>query len=69
MTCQIADAIMSHLAPKGAVVVVEAEHMCMKMRGVQKPNGLMVTSAVRGIFKENAAARAEVMSLIQTGVR
>ena len=64
MTCQIADALMEHLAPKGAVVVVEAEHLCMKMRGVQKPNGTMVTSAVRGTFKENAAARAEVMSLI-----
>jgi GTP cyclohydrolase I len=64
MTCQIADALMKHLAPKGAVVVVEAEHLCMKMRGVQKPNGTMVTSAVRGTFKENAAARAEVMSLI-----
>jgi len=65
MTCQIADALMEHLAPKGVVVVVEAEHLCMKMRGVQKPNGTMVTSAVRGTFKENAAARAEVMSLIK----
>jgi len=64
MTCQIADALMTHLEPKGVVVVVEAEHLCMKMRGVQKPNGTMVTSAVRGTFKENAAARAEVMSLI-----
>ena len=64
MTCQIADALMRHLDAKGAVVVVEAEHMCMKMRGVQKPNGVMVTSAVRGVFKENAAARSEVMSLI-----
>jgi GTP cyclohydrolase I len=64
MTSQIADALMEHLAPQGAVVVVEAEHLCMKMRGVQKPNGVMVTSAVRGIFKENAAARSEVMSLI-----
>jgi GTP cyclohydrolase I len=64
MTCQIADALMEHLVPKGVVVVVEAEHMCMRMRGVQKPNGTMVTSAVRGTFKENAAARAEVMSLI-----
>ncbi len=64
MTCQIADALMKHLAPKGVVVVVEAEHLCMRMRGVQKPNGIMVTSAVRGTFKENAAARTEVMSLI-----
>lgn len=64
MTCQIADALMQHLDPKGVVVVVEAKHLCMKMRGVQKPNGTMVTSAVRGTFKESAAARAEVMSLI-----
>jgi GTP cyclohydrolase IA len=64
MTSQIADALMDHLGPKGAVVVVEAEHLCMKMRGVQKPNGVMVTSAVRGIFKHDPAARAEVMALI-----
>lgn len=64
MTSQIADALMQHLAPKGAVVVVEAEHLCMKMRGVQKPNGIMLTSAVRGVFKHDAAARSEVMSLI-----
>jgi GTP cyclohydrolase I len=64
MTSQIADALMDHLGPKGAVVVVEAEHLCMKMRGVQKPNGVMVTSAVRGIFKDDPAARAEVMALI-----
>ncbi len=64
LTCQIADALTEHLAPRGVVVVVEAAHMCMKMRGVQKPNGTMVTSAVRGVFKECAASRAEVMSLI-----
>lgn len=64
MTCQIADALMKHLAPKGVVVVIEAEHLCMKMRGVQKPNGTMVTSAVRGTFRDSGAARAEVMSLI-----
>ena len=69
MTCQIADALMRHLSAKGAVVVVEAEHMCMKMRGVCKPNGVMVTSAVRGVFKENAAARAEVMALIRSDNR
>ena len=69
MTCQIADALMTHLEPKGVVVVVEAEHLCMKMRGVQKPNGTMVTSAVRGTFKESPAARAEVMSLINNGRR
>jgi GTP cyclohydrolase IA len=65
MTAQIADALMEHLAPRGAVVIVEAEHLCMKMRGIQKPNGTMVTSAVRGNFRDNAAARAEVMALIR----
>jgi GTP cyclohydrolase IA len=64
MTSQIADALMTHLQPQGVAVVVEAEHMCMKMRGVQKPNGMMVTSALRGVFKNDAAARVEVMSLI-----
>lgn len=66
MTSQIADALMTHLSPRGAVVVVEAEHLCMKMRGVQKPDGVMVTSAVRGTFKESPAARAEVMALINS---
>lgn len=65
MTCQIADAIVQHLDPRGVAVVVEAEHLCMKMRGVQKPSGVMVTSAVRGVFRNDAAARAEVMSLIR----
>ncbi len=69
MTCQIADALMEHLNPKGAAVVVEAEHLCMKMRGVQKPNGVMITSAVRGVFKTDPAARAEVMELIRSGGR
>lgn len=64
MTCQIADALMDHLEPKGAAVVIEAEHLCMQMRGIQKPNGVMVTSALRGAFKENATARAEVLALI-----
>jgi GTP cyclohydrolase I len=64
MTCQIADALMEHLEPKGAAVVIEAEHLCMKMRGIQKPNGLMVTSALRGVFKEDPSARAEVLGLI-----
>jgi GTP cyclohydrolase I len=69
MTSQIADALMEHLSPKGVAVVVEAAHLCMKMRGVQKPNGTMVTSALRGAFKENAAARAEVMDLIRDNRR
>lgn len=69
MTCQIADALMEHLEPRGAAVVIEAEHLCMKMRGVQKPNGVMVTSALRGVFKERPSARAEVLALINDGRR
>ncbi len=53
MTGQIADALMEHLAPKGAMVVVEAEHMCMTMRGIKKPGSKTVTVACRGVFKEN----------------
>lgn len=64
MTCQIADALMEHLQPKGAAVVIEAEHLCMKMRGVQKPSGVMVTSALRGVFKDSASSRSEVLALI-----
>lgn len=69
MTCQIADALMEHLEPKGAAVVIEAAHLCMKMRGIQKPNGVMVTSALRGVFKESPSARAEVLSLINDARR
>ena len=64
LTTQIADAIVDALAPRGAFVMIEAEHLCMSMRGVRKPGTLTVTSAVRGLFKENPATRAEVMSLI-----
>jgi GTP cyclohydrolase I len=64
LTTQIADAIVSALAPRGAFVMIEAEHLCMSMRGVRKPGTLTVTSAVRGLFKENPATRAEVMSLL-----
>lgn len=64
LTSQIADALMTHLNARGALVVIEAEHFCMKIRGVNKPNSVMVTSAVRGHFKTNAAARAEAMALI-----
>jgi GTP cyclohydrolase I len=65
MTVQIADALMTELQPIGVVVVLEAEHFCMSIRGVRKPGAMTVTSAVRGVFKENQATRAEVMSLIQ----
>ena len=62
MTSQIADAIMATLKPLGALVVVEAEHMCMTARGIKKPGSLTVTSAVRGSFKEDEKTRAEALS-------
>ncbi len=64
MTKQIADAMMTALQPRGVIVVVEAEHLCMAMRGVRKPGTRTMTSAVRGVFKENAATRSEAMSLV-----
>jgi GTP cyclohydrolase IA len=67
LTSQIADAIESALDPRGVIVVVEAEHMCMSMRGVQKPGHTTVTSAVRGVFRENVATRAEAMAIINGG--
>jgi GTP cyclohydrolase I len=67
ITATVADSLMEALSPYGVVVVVEAEHMCMTMRGVKKPGSKTVTSAVRGFFNKDAAARAEVMSLINSG--
>ncbi len=64
LTTQIADALEEKLQPDGVLVMIEAEHLCMSMRGVQKPGALTITSAVRGLFKTNAATRAEAMSLI-----
>jgi len=64
MTSQIADALMRVLEPRGALVVIEAEHLCMSMRGVRKPGAKTVTSAVRGIFRDSASTRAEAMSLL-----
>lgn len=64
LTSQIADTIVEHLDPAGVIVVIEAEHLCMSMRGVRKPGSETVTSAVRGIFERKAATRAEAMSLI-----
>jgi GTP cyclohydrolase I len=64
MTSQIADALSEALTPRGVLVVIEAEHLCMAMRGIRKPGATTTTSAVRGIFKENAATRAEAMSLV-----
>jgi GTP cyclohydrolase IA len=65
LTTQIADIIMQKLKPLGVLVVVEAEHLCMSMRGVKKPGAVTVTSAVRGVFKENATTRQEALSLIR----
>jgi len=64
MTSQIADALMTVLEPRGVIVVIEAEHLCMSMRGVRKPGAKTVTSAVRGIFLDSDRTRAEAMSLL-----
>ncbi len=64
LTSQVADALMRRLEPRGAIVVVEAEHLCMSMRGIRKPSARTVTSAVRGLFQTQASTRAEAMSLI-----
>jgi GTP cyclohydrolase IA len=64
LTAQIADALMRKLAPRGAIVVMEAEHLCMSMRGVRKPGAVTTTSAVRGQFKSDNALRAEALELI-----
>ncbi|MBI4974479.1 MAG: GTP cyclohydrolase I FolE [Candidatus Omnitrophica bacterium] len=65
LTTDIADIIMKKLKPKGVLVVIEAEHMCMSMRGVKKPGVLTITSAVRGIFRQNEKTRAEAIALIR----
>jgi len=65
LTTAVAEVIVDALRPKGVMVVVEAEHLCMTMRGVKKPGSVTVTSVVRGIFRENAATRAEAMALIR----
>jgi len=64
LTAQVADALVDRLDPSGVIVVVEAEHMCMTVRGVHKPGARTVTSAVRGSLQRSAATRAEAMSLI-----
>ncbi|SCG35683.1 GTP cyclohydrolase I [Micromonospora siamensis] len=64
LTSQIADLLMTRLAPAGVIVVLECEHMCMAMRGIQKSGAKTITSAVRGIHQEDAKSRAEAMSLI-----
>ena len=64
LTAQVADALHERLGARGAIVVVEADHLCMTMRGVQKPGSVTVTSAVRGIYAEDERTRQEAMSLI-----
>ena len=67
LTTQIADAIEEVLDPRGVLVVIEAEHLCMSIRGVRKPGSQTVTSAVRGMFRRNEATRAEAMGLVARG--
>ena len=68
LTTQIADEIERTLQPRGVLVVIEAEHLCMSMRGVRKPGASTVTSAVRGLFRENTATRFEAMRFISSGI-
>ena len=65
LTTQIAEIVMGKLKPLGVMVVIEAEHLCMSMRGVRKPGTMTVTSAVRGIFKENEKTRSEALALMR----
>lgn len=64
LTSQVADTLIEQLTPQGVIVVIEAEHMCMSMRGVKKPGSKTITSAVRGIFERSQATRSEALSLI-----
>jgi len=65
LTTDIAELIMRKLRPKGVLVIIEAEHLCMSMRGVKKPGVRTITSAVRGVFRKNEKTRAEAMALIR----
>jgi GTP cyclohydrolase I len=64
LTVQIADGLVKALQPRGVMVVIEAEHLCMSMRGIKKAGAITVTSAVRGLFRDNAATRQEAMRFI-----
>jgi GTP cyclohydrolase I len=64
LTTQIAESLMEALDPRGVMVVIEAEHLCMSMRGVRIPGSTTITSVVRGIFRDNPATRAEAMALL-----
>lgn len=65
ITTQLANAINKAIKPQGVMVVIKAEHMCMSMRGIKKPNSIVVTSAIRGIFRRNEASRAEALELFK----
>jgi GTP cyclohydrolase IA len=67
LTSQVADVLMAKLTPRGVIVVVECEHLCMAMRGIRKAGATTITSAVRGALRDNAKTRAEAMSLIMRG--
>jgi GTP cyclohydrolase I len=69
LTSQVADALMRRLEPRGVIVVVEAEHLCMGMRGVRKPGSRTTTSAVRGLLRSSASSRAEAIELIRGRLR
>ena len=64
LTSEVADAMVERLKPRGALVVIEAEHLCMSMRGVRKPGAMTVTSAVRGSFRDQLSTRMEAMNLL-----
>jgi GTP cyclohydrolase I len=66
LTAQVADRLESALSPRGVLVVVEAEHLCMSMRGVRKPGATTVTSAVRGLMRDSVAARSEAMGFLRS---
>ncbi len=67
LTTEIADALDATLAPRGVFVLIEAEHLCMTMRGVKKPGSTTVTSAVRGVFRSDARTRTEALELVRRG--
>lgn len=69
LTAQIADALMEHVQPLGVAVLIQSEHLCMKMRGVNKQNAEMVTTAFRGVYRDDPAQRIEVLGVLQGGAR